>query len=111
MEVTPIHLEQYQTPTGTVPFRDWLVSFKDQGTKVIIQRCLARLLSGNLGDFKVFDTITELRIDYGPGYRIYCGEKDQTWVLLLLGGTKRSQARDIQTAKAYWSEYQNRNPG
>ncbi len=73
-----------------------------------IERRLARLMAGNLGDWKTIDTIKELRIDYGPGYRIYCGKKGQTWILLLVGGTKRTQARDIQTAKAYWADYENR---
>lgn len=77
--------------------------------KAIVDKRPARLTAGDLGDFKIFDTILELRIDHGPGYRIYCGKKGETWVLLLTGGTKRTQDRDIEAAKAYWSDFQKRS--
>jgi putative addiction module killer protein len=62
-----------------------------------------------LGDFKFFDGIYELRIDYGPGYRIYCGKKDRTFVLLLLGGSKASQRKDIDKAIQYWEDFKKRS--
>jgi putative addiction module killer protein len=74
----------------------------------MLERRVANLRRGNLGDSKFFDTILELRIDHGPGYRIYCGKKGKTFVLLLCGGTKRSQDQDIRIAKAYWQDYQAR---
>ena len=61
-----------------------------------------------MGDFKFFEGIYELRIDYGPGYRIYYGKKDKTFVLLLLGGSKASQRKDIDKAQ-FWED-QKRSP-
>ena len=59
-----------------------------------------------MGDTKnLGDGVFELRIDYGPGYRIYFGKEDSAIVVLLIGGNKRSQSRDIQKAKLYWSDY------
>jgi putative addiction module killer protein len=81
----------------------------DVKTRLIVDKRLARLSAGNRGDFKVFDTLLELRIDYGPGYRIYCGKKGETWVLLLTGGTKRTQEKDVETAKTYWADFQKRS--
>jgi putative addiction module killer protein len=106
--VEPVEIQQYQTVEGKVPFREWRASL-DQKTKAIVDRRLTRLSAGSLGDFKHFDHILELRIDYGPGYRIYCGKKGQTWVLLLTGGSKRTQDRDIEKAKRYWEDFQKRS--
>jgi putative addiction module killer protein len=52
--------------------------------------------------------VSELRVDYGPGYRIYFGQKGQTLVILLCGGDKRTQERDIRQAQDYWGDYQQR---
>jgi putative addiction module killer protein len=67
---------------------------------------LARLRQGGLGDFKsVGEGVCELRVDYGPGYRIYFGQRGQTLVVLLCASDKRSQDRDIRLAKQYWQEF------
>jgi putative addiction module killer protein len=67
---------------------------------------LARVRQGNLGDWKsVGEGVSELRVDYGPSYRVYFGQKGQTLVVLLRGGDKRTQDRDIRLAKQYWQEY------
>ncbi len=67
---------------------------------------LARVRQGNLGDCRtVGDGVSELRVDYGPGYRVYFGQKGQTLVVLLCGGDKQSQVRDIRLAKQFWQEY------
>lgn len=69
-------------------------------------RRVARLRPGNLGDCKpVGQGVAELRVDYGPGYRVYFGQHGRTVVLLLCGGDKRSQERDIRLAKQYWHEF------
>ena len=66
---------------------------------------LKRVKNGNFGDHRsVGDGVVELRIDFGPGYRIYLGQ-DGDRVILLCGGTKRSQEEDIKTAKKYWKDY------
>ena len=99
-------LQLYRTPNGQEPFTEWLKSLRDQRTRKRIQNRIARIVSGNLGDHKsVGDGVFELRLDFGPGYRIYFGEVDNTIILLLCGGDKSSQNRDIERAKVYWQEY------
>lgn len=72
-----------------------------------IQVRLDRLEQGNFGDSKsVGEGVRELRIDVGPGYRVHLAEDGPRIVLLLIGGDKTTQARDIQTAKRYWKDYQ-----
>jgi putative addiction module killer protein len=62
-----------------------------------------------LGDSKsVGEGVTELRVDYGPGYRVYFAREGQTLVILLCGGDKRTQEKDIQRAKQYWNDYKQR---
>lgn len=81
-------------------FADWLRSLKDkQGQKRIAQR-LVRLEAGLFGDAKsVGDGVSELRIDVGPGYRVYFTRRGNTLVILICGGDKSSQSRDIAKAK------------
>jgi putative addiction module killer protein len=70
---------------------------------------ITRLRLGNFGDCKIIkrtNIIFELRIDYGPGYRIYFGKKDQALVILLIGGDKKSQESDIAKTKKYWEACQ-----
>lgn len=68
-----------------------------------------RLRLGNFGDHKVVgDGVFELRIDYGPGYRVYFARDGAEIVILLIGGDKRTQDRDIETAKEYWADYKAR---
>lgn len=74
---------------------EWIASLKDLKTVNVVQKRLGLLRQGNMGDFKFFEGIYELRIDYGPGYRIYVGKKDKTSALLLIGGSKASQRKDI----------------
>lgn len=73
---------------------------RDRQARLRIETRLARLRSGNPGDYKTVGAgVLELRIGYGPGYRLYVAEAEQTLVLLLLGGDKTTQAQDIQTAQ------------
>ena len=99
-------LQVYQTLSGREPFTEWLNSFQDRRTQTRIRKRLARLKAGNFGDYRsVGGGVFELRLDFGAGYRIYFGEVDNITVLLLCAGDKSSQARDINRAKTYWSEY------
>jgi len=101
----PRELQIYQTPNGREPFTEWLES-RDQKTQERIESLLDRLVDGNFGDCKpVGEGISEIRLHFGAGYRIYFGEVENTIVLLLCGGDKSSQARDIKRAKTYWQEY------
>jgi putative addiction module killer protein len=89
------------------PCREWLErleSSKNSLYGTILAR-LDRVEGGNFGDCKnLKGGLWELRIDVGPGYRVYFGEDDDI-VVLLLGGTKQTQDRDIETAREYWSNY------
>lgn len=82
----------------TAEFRDWLRGLRDARAAERIAQRLVRLQSGLLGDAKFFEGIGELRVDYGPGYRIYFLKRGSTLVILLCGGDKRSQKRDIGRA-------------
>lgn len=80
---------------------DWLEGVKDGVTRALIARRIDRLRSGLFGDAKpVGDGVCELRIDVGPGWRVYFIQRDKQLILLLAGGSKRTQARDIERAKA-----------
>jgi putative addiction module killer protein len=88
----------------TAVFREWFADLKDQRAQSRIARRIATVQTGLLGDAKFFDGIGELRIDYGPGYRVYFVRKGAVVVILLCGGEKSTQARDIRKAKAMAAE-------
>lgn len=89
----------------TLEFQDWMARLRDRlAAKRIAQR-IVRLQSGLFGDAKFFDGIGELRVDYGPGYRVYFLRKGNTLIVLLCGGDKSTQARDIQRAKSIAKEF------
>lgn len=106
---TPKQVLIYADETGYEPFQAWLDTLRDtQGRRRIIQRLL-RLQEGNYGDVAAIgEGLSELRLFFGPGYRIYFGEDANNIVLILCAGDKSTQSRDIADAKAYWKEYQNR---
>lgn len=81
-------------------FREWFTDLKDQRARSRIAKRIATVQTGLLGDAKFFDGIGELRIDYGPGYRVYFVHKGAVEVILLCGGDKSTQTRDIRRAKA-----------
>jgi len=104
--VTPREVVAFRAPDGRVPFEEWLDDLDDKRAVARILARLARVRQGNLGDCKsVGDGVNELRVDYGPGYRVYFGQKERTLVVLLCGGDKRTQDRDIRLAKQYWREF------
>lgn len=81
-------------------FSEWFGSLRDQRAADRIAARLRRAEGGNLGDVKFYDGIGEMRIDYGPGYRVYFVRRGTALVILLCGGDKGSQKRDIKTALA-----------
>ena len=90
----------------STPFSDWLTSLKDARAVGSVRARLNRIRLGNFGDCKsVGSGVEELRIDYGPGYRVYYGREGSLVVILLCGGSKATQARDILRAQRYWKEY------
>jgi putative addiction module killer protein len=89
----------------TTIFRDWLDALVDQRAAIRIAQRIVRLQAGLIGDVKpVGGGISELRIDYGPGYRVYFVRRGQVLIILLCGGDKRSQRRDIDRAKTLAAE-------
>jgi putative addiction module killer protein len=102
-------LREFLTEAGKNPFRDWLVGLSDIQARARIRVRLNRVRLGNLGDCKsVGEGVHEMRLDFGPGYRMYLGLDGDVLVVLLCGGDKRSQSRDIETAKKYWESYRRR---
>ncbi len=98
----------YQDASGKEPFTRWLKKLRDPSSRRRILKRLHRIESGNYGDNKsVGNGIRELRFFFGAGYRVYFGEDGDTLVILLCGGDKDSQNRDIEKAKNYWKEYKN----
>lgn len=98
----------YTTDTGKEPFSDWLDDLDIKSRNIVITR-IARVRLGNFGDCKLLKDaqgLWELRIDFGPGYRVYFGKNGNTIVVLLVGGSKGSQSKDIAKAKRYWALYQ-----
>ena len=102
----PRQLQFYCLPNGREPFTEWYATIQDRNARNRIQKRLDRLEDGNFGDCRsVGAGVFELRFHFGAGYRIYFGEVENTIVLLLSGGDKSSQARDIERAKDYWLQY------
>ena len=98
-------VREYLDDIGRSPFRQWLVGL-DQVARARIQARILRFELGNLGDHKqVGGGVWEARLDFGPGYRIYFGRSGRDLVLLLVGGDKGSQRKDINLAKEFWATY------
>lgn len=101
----------YATEDGRAPFEDWFEALNAQAA-LKVTTALARIEAGNLGDVKhVGQGVSERRIPFGPGYRIYFGQDGDTLVVLLTGGTKKRQSKDIEQAQAYWADYKQRKKG
>lgn len=100
------NLELYVTPDGKTPFTEWLEALRDIKGRAKIRVRLDRLRLGNLGDCKSLgEGVSELRIDFGPGYRVYFGQEGTRTLVLLYGGDKSTQQADIKKAQAYWEDY------
>jgi len=103
-----IEVSQYEAEDGSCPFADWF-DHLDTMAALKVRTAIARMEAGNFGDVKsVGEGVSERRIDFGPGYRLYFGRDGQNLVLLLVGGTKRRQQADIDRAKGLWADYKER---
>jgi putative addiction module killer protein len=99
----------YMNSSGKCPFEEWLGSLKDSKARMRIRARIARLEVGNFGDCKgLRDGVQEIRIDYGPGYRMYLSRQGKVIVLLLCGSDKREQDRAIEKAIDYLKDWKRR---
>jgi putative addiction module killer protein len=102
----PIEIRTFQTKDDKVPFDEWLMGIKDRQTRARIETRIDRLSLGNFGQCSsAREGVSELKIDFGPGYRVYFGRDGDTLVILLGGGKKDSQDADMKLARQYWREY------
>jgi len=103
-----IEVREYVDSHGRVPYRDWLVKL-DASVRARVIAAVLRMEQGNLSAAKTVGSgVSELRLDFGPGYRVYFGSDGHELVILLAGGTKRRQQADIETAHVLWAEYKRR---
>ena len=102
-------VRRYVTAAGTEPFGEGFEALRDRQAQARVRARIDRLARGLLGDVEFCgEGVWELRIDWGPGYRVYYARSGERIILLLLGGDKRKQVADIKTAKDYWNDYQQR---
>ena len=104
--MTAVDVHEYRTADGAVPFARWLERLGDDRARAAILARIDRLKAGLRGDWKpVGAGVFELRVDVGPGYRVYCAHAGSTIVILLCGGDKSTQTKDIKTAKRLSAEW------
>jgi putative addiction module killer protein len=103
-----LEIRYYVASGGHQPFAEWFADLEPL-TRAKVARTVARMEQGNLSNVKsVGEGVLEYRIDFGPGFRVYFGRDGETLVILLTGGTKKRQQRDIEAAIAYWQDYRRR---
>ena len=106
--MTLLDVREYLEEDGSSPFADWCARL-DATAAAKITVVLARSEQGNLSNVKgVGEGVLEYRLDVGPGYRVYFGRDGDVLVILLAGGTKKRQQRDIEDAQARWTDYKRR---
>lgn len=106
MDASPKVLRIFRSKNGSLPFSEWFMDLRDMRAKQKIIARLARVRAGNFGHAEpVGEGVQELKIHFGPGYRVYFGQLGLEIVILLCGGDKSSQDADIKKAKEYWQEY------
>ena len=107
--VEPKQIVFYADENGNEPFQAWFNTLRDKQDRQRIINRFFRVEQGNYGDVEPIDGgLSELRLFFGPGYRVYFGEDAGNIVVILCGGDKNSQSKDIEDAKAYWKEYKSR---
>ena len=103
-------INEYTDEKGKSPYADWLRGLRDTRAKAKIIVQVDKMELGLFGDVEpIGDGLSELRIHYGPGYRVYYGKEGNQVYLLLCGGDKSTQTKDIKKAKSYWKDHKRRN--
>ena len=109
LEVGSIEITYYQTVDRVVPYLDWFYGLKSLASREIVVNRLTRIQGGNFGDCKSLKGgIYEPRIHLDQGFRIYFGKRGEQVIVLLVGGEKKTQQKDIVKAKKYWQECKSR---
>ncbi len=104
-------IRYYVAAGGRQPFAEWFAEL-EADARAKVTRAIARLEQGNFSNVKsVGEGVLEYRIDFGPGYRVYFGRDGEMLVILLTGGTKKRQQRDIDAAHAFWQDYKQSKRG
>jgi len=104
-------VKEYLTPDGISYFSKWFDNLNSAAASKV-RVAVARIETGNFSNTKSLGSgVFEIKIDYGPGYRIYYGNDGEKIVILLAGGTKKSQQKDINKAHILWSEFKKRKKG
>ena len=103
-------VQEYVREDGSVPFESWFNQL-DPHAAAKVATALARVSTGNTSSIKWFSGIGEIRIDWGPGYRVYLARDGDSLVVLFCGGAKKRQRADIETALALHAEYKRRKKG
>ncbi|MCB1068585.1 MAG: type II toxin-antitoxin system RelE/ParE family toxin [Simkania sp.] len=109
--MSKIEIEFYITANGKSPYVKWMDALTIS-IRAIIHKRIARLEAGSFGDAKAINGcrgLYELRIHEGPGYRVYFGKLKNVLVVLLCGGKKGTQSRDVEKARKYWDDYKENN--
>ncbi len=102
----PKEVVLYRTQSGRVPLTEWIGHLRDRAGALRLLSRVERLSEGHLGDCRsVGQGVYELRFHFGPGYRIYFGERGGRLIILLCGGDKDTQQKDISLAKTYWADW------
>jgi putative addiction module killer protein len=100
-----LELRYYIAGDGRSPFAEWFAQL-DATARAKVVTAIARMEQGNLSKMKsVGQGVLEYKIDFGPGYRVYFGRDGEVLVILLTGGTKKRQQRDIEAAAGFWRDY------
>jgi putative addiction module killer protein len=108
-EAIPRKVETYVTRDEKDVFQGWLNGLADQRARVLIDKAVAKVRLGNLGQHKsVGEGVQEIVLDYSPGYRIYFGEHGATLVIMFCGSAKKKQEEAIKQAKRYWKDWKER---
>lgn len=103
-------LKIYEMEDGRIPYEEYLDTLRDRQARLLIARRVQRAAAGNFGDHHSLDGgLHEMRLDYGPGYRVYFMSHGQTLVILLLAGDKSTQHADIKKVRAYQTDFKRRN--
>ncbi len=98
-------IKYYSLPNGKEPYTEWFEKLRDKKAKAKIAVKIDRIKLGNFGGCEaVGEGLSELKIDYGPGYRVYFGQAGDAIIILLCGGDKSTQSKDIKKAYEYWKD-------